>query len=128
MCGSGAALRIVVLTVFVLTGATKEALKSGLSDMEYLRSKVAQPGGNVEQGEEEEDEEEEDDDEDDAGPVPTDSAYESGDRDVLKAKASAPASTPASAPGPDKNLNKASSKSAKQEVRLSLSSNLPTST
>uniref|UniRef100_A0A3B4GPF6 Probable RNA-binding protein 19 n=1 Tax=Pundamilia nyererei TaxID=303518 RepID=A0A3B4GPF6_9CICH len=60
--------------------ATKEALKSGLSDMDYLRSKVAQTADT-------EEEEEEDDD----GPLQhTDSDYESGDREnISKVKSSA---------------------------------------
>uniref|UniRef100_A0A3Q2V758 RNA binding motif protein 19 n=1 Tax=Haplochromis burtoni TaxID=8153 RepID=A0A3Q2V758_HAPBU len=59
--------------------ATKEALKSGLSDMDYLRSKVAQTADT-------EEEEEEDDD----GPLQhTDSDYESGDREnISKVKSS----------------------------------------
>ncbi|XP_070690343.1 probable RNA-binding protein 19 isoform X2 [Pempheris klunzingeri] len=58
-------------------GATKEALKSGLSDMEYLRSKVAQTDDTMEEGEEGDDDEDED-----RGRVPhADSAYESGDRE-----------------------------------------------
>uniref|UniRef100_A0A3Q2PES9 Probable RNA-binding protein 19 n=1 Tax=Fundulus heteroclitus TaxID=8078 RepID=A0A3Q2PES9_FUNHE len=61
----------------------KEALKSGLSDMDYLRSKVAQTM-------EESDEEDEADDEEDDGPTQHgDSAYESGEREnVSKSKAS----------------------------------------
>lgn len=64
-------------------GATKEALKSGLSDMDYLRSKVAQTDHTMEEYEEEEDNDEDEDGEDeDRGPVQhTDSAYESGERD-----------------------------------------------
>lgn len=63
----------------LIPDATKEALKSGLSDMDYLRSKVAQT-------EDTEEEEEEDDD----GPLQhTDSDYESGDREnILKVKSS----------------------------------------
>uniref|UniRef100_A0A3Q2PCU7 Probable RNA-binding protein 19 n=1 Tax=Fundulus heteroclitus TaxID=8078 RepID=A0A3Q2PCU7_FUNHE len=59
----------------------KEALKSGLSDMDYLRSKVAQTM-------EESDEEDEADDEEDDGPTQHgDSAYESGEREnVSKSK------------------------------------------
>ncbi|XP_012719019.2 probable RNA-binding protein 19 isoform X2 [Fundulus heteroclitus] len=61
----------------------EEALKSGLSDMDYLRSKVAQTM-------EESDEEDEADDEKDDGPTQHgDSAYESGEREnVSKPKAS----------------------------------------
>uniref|UniRef100_A0AAX7SGH1 Probable RNA-binding protein 19 n=1 Tax=Astatotilapia calliptera TaxID=8154 RepID=A0AAX7SGH1_ASTCA len=60
--------------------ATKEALKSGLSDMDYLRSKVAQTA----------DTEEEEEEEDDDGPLQhTDSDYESGDREnISKVKSS----------------------------------------
>ncbi|KAM3868181.1 putative RNA-binding protein 19 [Diretmus argenteus] len=60
-------------------GATKEALKSGLSDMEYLRSKVSQTEDTM-QGSGEEDHGEDNDE--DCGTVPqADSAYESGERD-----------------------------------------------
>ncbi|KAL3975876.1 ATF-like basic leucine zipper transcriptional factor [Sarotherodon galilaeus] len=60
--------------------ATKEALKSGLSDMDYLRSKVAQTADTEEEEDENKDEEEEE--EDDDGPLQhTDSDYESGDRE-----------------------------------------------
>ncbi|XP_078141234.1 putative RNA-binding protein 19 isoform X1 [Centroberyx gerrardi] len=72
-------------------GATKEALKSGLSDMEYLRSKVAQTGDTMgESGEEDHGDEDGDDKDDDCVPVhQADSAYESGDRDnVPKTKTS----------------------------------------
>uniref|UniRef100_W5MP23 Probable RNA-binding protein 19 n=1 Tax=Lepisosteus oculatus TaxID=7918 RepID=W5MP23_LEPOC len=69
-----------------LTGPGKEALKTGLSDMDYLRSKVVRQQG--------ESEEEEDDDEElvtEKEPVPAqplDSAYESGDKDTAhKSKA-----------------------------------------
>uniref|UniRef100_A0A671Y9A3 Probable RNA-binding protein 19 n=1 Tax=Sparus aurata TaxID=8175 RepID=A0A671Y9A3_SPAAU len=56
----------------------EEALKSGLSDMEYLRSKVATTDDTLE----EEDGEGADDEDEDQGPVQhTDSAYESGDRE-----------------------------------------------
>ncbi|XP_029019699.1 probable RNA-binding protein 19 [Betta splendens] len=51
-------------------GASKEALKSDLSDMDYLRSKVAQTDTLVD-----------DEDEDDGPVLHTDSAYESGDRE-----------------------------------------------
>uniref|UniRef100_A0A8C4ZXI0 RRM domain-containing protein n=1 Tax=Gadus morhua TaxID=8049 RepID=A0A8C4ZXI0_GADMO len=67
--------------------STKEALKSGLSDMEYLRSKV-------EGGEEEER----------TPGAQVDSAYESGDRDGLP--------QPAATPGGEKKRGK----KAKQEV------------
>ncbi|XP_033978279.1 probable RNA-binding protein 19 [Trematomus bernacchii] len=71
-------------------GATKEALKSGLSDMDYLRSKVAQTEDTMEEskekqdGEEENDDEGEDDEDEDGVPAQhTDSAYESGDKENL---------------------------------------------
>lgn len=53
-------------------GEDKEALKSGLSDMEYLRSKVANTQDTIE---------EKDEDEGNNIPGVTDSAYESGDRE-----------------------------------------------
>uniref|UniRef100_A0A673CWC0 Probable RNA-binding protein 19 n=1 Tax=Sphaeramia orbicularis TaxID=375764 RepID=A0A673CWC0_9TELE len=60
--------------------ATKEALKSGLSDMEYLRSKVTKTSDTMEEAEDEG----VDDEDEDHGPVQhTDSAYESGDRENL---------------------------------------------
>ncbi|XP_074526103.1 putative RNA-binding protein 19 [Halichoeres trimaculatus] len=66
-------------------GATKEALKSGLSDMDYLRSKVAQTDHTMEEHEEGEDDDEDGDGEDEdeyCAPMHlTDSAYESGERD-----------------------------------------------
>uniref|UniRef100_A0A8C5F7W4 RRM domain-containing protein n=1 Tax=Gadus morhua TaxID=8049 RepID=A0A8C5F7W4_GADMO len=63
------------------TAETKEALKSGLSDMEYLRSKVAPTEETME--EEEEEEEEEGGEEEERTPgAQVDSAYESGDRDA----------------------------------------------
>ncbi|XP_072288983.1 probable RNA-binding protein 19 isoform X2 [Eucyclogobius newberryi] len=55
-------------------GGDKEALKSGLSDMEYLRSKVSDTNDTVE-------EKENDDDEDNNTLGVTDSAYESSDRE-----------------------------------------------
>ncbi|XP_072244102.1 probable RNA-binding protein 19 isoform X2 [Leuresthes tenuis] len=58
--------------------ATKEALKAGLSDMDYLRSKVAQIEDTVEKSDEKN---EGDGDEEDDGPVQPDSAYESGERE-----------------------------------------------
>ncbi|XP_070759819.1 probable RNA-binding protein 19 [Enoplosus armatus] len=65
-------------------GATKEALKSGLSDMEYLRSKVAQTDDTMEESEEKDDGEGDDDEDEDNGPAQQpDSAYESGDRENL---------------------------------------------
>ncbi|XP_068422376.1 probable RNA-binding protein 19 [Clinocottus analis] len=60
--------------------ATKEALKSDLSDMEYLRSKVAQTDDTMGESEEKHD----GDEDEDCGPIQhTDSAYESGDRDSV---------------------------------------------
>uniref|UniRef100_A0A8C5AKZ4 RRM domain-containing protein n=1 Tax=Gadus morhua TaxID=8049 RepID=A0A8C5AKZ4_GADMO len=68
---------------------TKEALKSGLSDMEYLRSKVAPTEETME--EEEEEEEEEGGEEEERTPgAQVDSAYESGDRDGLPQPAATP--------------------------------------
>ena len=66
------------MCVFLFAAATKEALKSGLSDMDYLRSKVAQIEDAVEKSDEKN---EGDGDEDDDGPVQPDSAYESGERE-----------------------------------------------
>ncbi|TMS03993.1 putative RNA-binding protein 19 [Larimichthys crocea] len=90
-------------------GATKEALKSGLSDMEYLRSKVAKTDDTMEECEEEEEEEDEDKDEDedvDHGCVQhTDSAYESGDTSKTKTSVSSE----------DKKQSKAK-KTAKQDM------------
>ena len=81
----------------------KEALKSGLSDMEYLRSKVA----STEETMEEEGGEEEEEEEDERTPgVQADSAYESGDRDSLP--------KPAVTPGGEKKPQRG--KKAKQEV------------
>uniref|UniRef100_A0A8C8M0H8 Probable RNA-binding protein 19 n=1 Tax=Oncorhynchus tshawytscha TaxID=74940 RepID=A0A8C8M0H8_ONCTS len=63
---------VCVNGVFSLSGADKEALKSGLSDMEYLRSKVAQTeGAAVEKDDEDEDAEDEP-----AAVQQTDGAYE----------------------------------------------------
>uniref|UniRef100_A0A669F7A2 RNA binding motif protein 19 n=1 Tax=Oreochromis niloticus TaxID=8128 RepID=A0A669F7A2_ORENI len=66
-----------------------EALKSGLSDMDYLRSKVAQTA-DTEEEEEDENKDEEEEEEDDDGPLQhTDSDYESGDREnISKVKSS----------------------------------------
>ncbi|XP_071369701.1 probable RNA-binding protein 19 isoform X1 [Centroberyx affinis] len=88
-------------------GTTKEALKSGLSDMEYLRSKVAQTGDTMrESGEEDHGDEDGDDKDDDCVPVhQADSAYESGDRDnVPKTKTSI------------SSVDKKQGKAAKQET------------
>lgn len=74
--------------VFSLSGADKEALKSGLSDMEYLRSKVAQTeGAAVEENNDDEDAEDEP-----AAVQQTDGAYGSRDRDCIQ-RATAPASS-----------------------------------
>ncbi|XP_041742190.1 probable RNA-binding protein 19 [Coregonus clupeaformis] len=74
-------------------GADKQALKSGLSDMEYLRSKVAQTGGAAVEENDYNEEEEDEDAEDEPAPVQqTDGAYESGDRDCIQ-RATAPASS-----------------------------------
>nr|XP_029534113.1 probable RNA-binding protein 19 [Oncorhynchus nerka] len=71
-------------------GADKEALKSGLSDMEYLRSKVAQTeGAAVEKNNDDEDEDAEDEP---AAVQQTDGAYESRDTDCIQ-RASAPATS-----------------------------------
>lgn len=70
--------------LFIL-GTNKEALTSGLSDMDYLRSKVAQTVNTLEEeeeksdGEEEQEQEEEEGDEDPILLQHTDSAYESGE-------------------------------------------------
>uniref|UniRef100_I3K7H8 Probable RNA-binding protein 19 n=1 Tax=Oreochromis niloticus TaxID=8128 RepID=I3K7H8_ORENI len=67
----------------------EKALKSGLSDMDYLRSKVAQTA-DTEEEEEDENKDEEEEEEDDDGPLQhTDSDYESGDREnISKVKSS----------------------------------------
>nr|XP_020505544.1 probable RNA-binding protein 19 [Labrus bergylta] len=66
-------------------GAGEEALESGLSDMEYLRSKVAQTDDTMEVNEEEDGDEGADGE--DGVPVQhTDSAYESGDRENISKK------------------------------------------
>lgn len=66
------------LKILLFLVASKEALKSGLSDMDYMRSKVAQT---MEESDEADKEEEH-------GPVQHgDSAYESGEREnVSKSK------------------------------------------
>lgn len=64
----------------MLSGAPKEALKSGLSDMEYLRSKVTHTGETMEESKERNEGEEANDEDEDCGLVQhTDSAYESGE-------------------------------------------------
>lgn len=79
--------------VIFLLDASKEALISGLSDMEYLRSKVAETVNTMEEKQENSDGEEEEEEEgDDEHPVPlqhTDSAYESGENSS-KTKTSGP--------------------------------------
>uniref|UniRef100_A0A8D0APW3 Probable RNA-binding protein 19 n=1 Tax=Sander lucioperca TaxID=283035 RepID=A0A8D0APW3_SANLU len=90
-------------------GATKEALKSGLSDMEYLRSKVAQTDDTMEESGEKDDGEGDDDEDEDCGPVQhTDSAYESGDRENMS-------KTKTSVASEDKKQSKAK-KTTKQEM------------
>uniref|UniRef100_A0A8C4H940 Probable RNA-binding protein 19 n=1 Tax=Dicentrarchus labrax TaxID=13489 RepID=A0A8C4H940_DICLA len=75
----------------------EEALKSSLSDMDYLRSKVAHTDDTMEESEEKDE---------DRGPVQhTDSAYESGDTSKIKPSVSSE----------DKKQSKAK-KPAKQEV------------
>ncbi|CAK6966611.1 probable RNA-binding protein 19 isoform X1 [Scomber scombrus] len=81
-------------------GATKEALKSGLSDMEYLRSKVAQTDSTMEESGEK--------DEGEGVVQHVDSAYESGDRENIS-------KTKISGSSEDKKLGKAK-KTAKQET------------
>lgn len=95
-----------------LSGHTKEALMSGLSDMEYLRSKVAQTDDTMEESEEKNDAEEDDDDEEeDGGPAqPTDSAYESGENTSR---------TKTSVSSEDKRQSKAK-KNAKHEVTVQM--------
>lgn len=92
------------------SGPIKEALKSGLSDMEYLRSKVALTDDAMEDREENSDgeEEEKDDVEDGHGTVqPADSAYESSEN-TSKIKSSVSSK--------DKKQSKVK-KSEKQEVK-----------
>lgn len=90
-----------------LLGASKEALMSSLSDMEYLRSKMAETVNTMEEKEDNSDDEEDDDD-----PVPlqhTDSAYESGENSS-KTKTSVPF----------KKTESKMKKSEKQEVSTSI--------
>ncbi|XP_068616888.1 probable RNA-binding protein 19 [Brachionichthys hirsutus] len=72
-------------------GTTKVALKSGVSDMDYLRSKVAQTDDAMKESEEE------DGDDEDCDPVKqSDSAYESGGREkVSKTKTGVSSTEPA---------------------------------
>lgn len=90
-------------------GARKEALMSSLSDMEYLRSKMAETVNTMEEKEENSDDEEEEGDDD---PVPlqhTDSASESGENSS-KTKPSVPY----------KKTESKMKKSEKQEVSTSM--------
>lgn len=97
--------------MLLIPGATKEALKSGLSDMEYLRSKVAQTDDTMEESGEKDDGEGDDDEDEDCGPVQhTDSAYESGDRENMS-------KTKTSVASEDKKQSKAK-KTTKQEVTI----------
>ncbi len=97
--------------MLLLSGETKQAMKSGLSDMEYLRSKVAKTDETMEESEEKDDEEDEDEE---AGPAQhTDSAYESGDREnTSKNKTSVPSE--------EKKQSRAK-KTAKEEVTVQTS-------
>lgn len=93
--------------ILLLSDAAKEALKSGLSDMDYLRSKVAQT---VDMGEDDDNKDGDEEEEDDAPLQHTDSAYESGDRDnVSKVKSSVSSE--------EKKQSKVK-KTAKQEVTV----------
>lgn len=92
-------------------GARKEALMSSLSDMEYLRSKMAETVNTMEEKEENSDDEEEEEEGDD-DPVPrqhTDSASESGENSS-KTKPSVPC----------KKTESKMKKSEKQEVSTSI--------
>lgn len=100
--------------VMFLLGASKQALTSSLSDMEYLRSKVAETVNTMEEKEENSDGEEEavEEEEGDEDPVPpqhTDSAYESGEN-LSKTKSSVPC----------KKKESKMKKSEKQEVNTSI--------
>ncbi|KAF7661994.1 hypothetical protein LDENG_00248920 [Lucifuga dentata] len=65
-------------------GTIKEALKSNLSDMEYLHSKVAQTEDTIEESEEETDGEDGDNRDVECGPVQqADSDYDSGNKEKL---------------------------------------------
>lgn len=90
-------------------GPPREALKGALSDMEYLRSKVADTEETMEQGGEEDDCEDGDEEKDERVPGhQADSAYESGDRDNISKTKTVMATV-------DKKKGKAS-KSATQET------------
>lgn len=91
-----------------LLGTNKEALTSGLSDMDYLRSKVTQTVNTLEEEEEKSDGEEEQEEEGDEDPIllqHTDSAYESGEN-----------SSKAKTPVLCKTKESKTKKSEKQEV------------
>ncbi|KAG7489015.1 putative RNA-binding protein 19 [Solea senegalensis] len=98
--------------MLMLTGATKEALKSGLSDMEYLRLKVAQTDDTLEEDEEMDDDDDgeggEDGDEEPGSVQHADSAYESGDKEnSSKTKVLA---------SPEDNKQKKAKKTAPQQM------------
>ncbi|KAL0979326.1 hypothetical protein UPYG_G00183680 [Umbra pygmaea] len=72
-------------------GDAKEALKPGLSDMDYLRSKVAQTVDSEDEDDQDEDDQDEDEEDKLAPAQQTDSAYESRGRGVIqKATPSSP--------------------------------------
>lgn len=103
-CGQPTCLRRVRAVLF-LSGATKEALMSELSDMDYLRSKVASTDDGV-KGSKEKSEHEDDDAEEDGGAAQhPDSAYESGENSS-KAKSS------------KNKMHSKDKKSAQQEVNV----------
>ncbi|XP_061585092.1 probable RNA-binding protein 19 [Cololabis saira] len=86
---------------------TKDALKAGLSDMDYLRSKMAKTEDTKEEADEMDDGDDDDDDEEEDGDhvQQPDSAYESSDREnISKTK-----------PAADKKQSKGK-KTAKQET------------
>lgn len=90
----------------MLVGAAEEKLQTGMSDMEYLRSKVAQTEDTMSEAK---DEDKGGDDEDYAPVQHTDSAYESGDREKSNTSGSSE----------DKKQNKAKKTTkAKQEVTV----------
>uniref|UniRef100_A0A3Q3DIG4 Probable RNA-binding protein 19 n=1 Tax=Hippocampus comes TaxID=109280 RepID=A0A3Q3DIG4_HIPCM len=88
---------------------TKEALKSSLSDMDYLRSKMVRTEDAMDESDEKDDKLQGDDEEEDFGPAQlNDSAYESGDRNhTAKMKNSVPSE--------DKKQGKGK-KNARQEI------------
>ena len=97
--------------MLLLSETAKEALKSDVSDRDYLRSKVVQPQDTMEHsGEDDDVDENEDINKDDVQrTVPqADSAYESGDKDNIS-------KTKTSVSSLDKKQAKAS-KTSKQEV------------